>query len=316
MSARAQRRTNDETVGFLSTLSAYLLWGILPVYFLILAPTGAWETVAWRIVFSVVFCLVALAITRGWSRVIAILRNPKLAALTALGGGLVYINWQLFVLAAQGGQVVESSLGYFINPIVSVLLGVLVLHERLRPLQWTAIGVAALAVIVIVIGYGEMPWISLGLAFSFGFYGLVKNRIGPSVDAVSGLTLETVWLLPVAIIQLIVVAVTSGITIGVGGIGHVALIAGLGITTAVPLLLFAIGTRRIPLTMVGILQFAAPILQFLVGVFLLHEPMPPERWIGFGIVWVAVVILVTDSLMAGRRARAAVARAEAEAVDR
>lgn len=316
MSARAQRRTNDETVGFLSTLSAYLLWGILPVYFLILAPTGAWETVAWRIVFSVVFCLVALAITRGWSRVIAILRNPKLAALTALGGGLVYVNWQLFVLAAQGGQVVESSLGYFINPIVSVLLGVLVLHERLRPLQWTAIGVAALAVIVIVIGYGEMPWISLGLAFSFGFYGLVKNRIGPSVDAVSGLTLETVWLLPVAIIQLIVVAVTSGITIGVGGIGHVALIAGLGITTAVPLLLFAIGTRRIPLTMVGILQFAAPILQFLVGVFLLHEPMPPERWIGFGIVWVAVVILVTDSLMAGRRARAAVARAEAEAVDR
>ncbi|MFK4791460.1 EamA family transporter RarD [Microbacterium sp. ZW T5_56] len=316
MSASAQRRTSDETVGFLSTLSAYLLWGVLPIYFLILAPTGAWETVAWRIVFSVVFCLVALAITRGWSRVIAVFRNPKLAALTALGGGLVYINWQLFVLAAQGGQVVESSLGYFINPIVSVLLGVLALHERLRALQWTAIGVAALAVIVIVIGYGEMPWISLGLAFSFGFYGLVKNRIGPSVDAVSGLTLETVWLLPVAIIQLVVVAITSGITIGVGGIGHVALIAGLGITTAVPLLLFAIGTRRIPLTMVGILQFAAPILQFLVGVFLLHEPMPPERWIGFGIVWVAVVILVTDSLMAGRRARASVARAEAEAVDR
>ncbi|MCD2497761.1 EamA family transporter RarD [Microbacterium nymphoidis] len=308
-SAPAQRRTSDETVGFLSTLSAYLLWGVLPVYFLILAPTGAWETVAWRIVFSVVFCLVALAVTRGWSRVIAVFRDPKLAALTALGGGLVYINWQLFVLAAQGGQVVESSLGYFINPIVSVLLGVLVLHERLRPLQWTAIGVAALAVIAIVIGYGEMPWISLGLAFSFGFYGLVKNRIGPRVDAVSGLTLETVWLLPVAIVQLVVVAVTSGITIGVGGIGHVALIAGLGITTAVPLLLFAIGTRRIPLTMVGILQFAAPILQFLVGVFILHEPMPAERWIGFGIVWVAVVILVTDSLLAGRRARAALARA-------
>jgi chloramphenicol-sensitive protein RarD len=309
MSAPAQRRTSDETVGFLSTLSAYLLWGVLPVYFLILAPTGPWETVAWRIVFSVVFCLVALAVTRGWSRVIAVFRDPKLAALTALGGGLVYINWQLFVLAAQGGQVIESSLGYFINPIVSVLLGVLVLHERLRPLQWTAIAVAALAVIAIVIGYGEMPWISLGLAFSFGFYGLVKNRIGPRVDAVSGLTLETVWLLPVAIIQLVVVAVTSGITIGVGGIGHAALIAGLGITTAVPLLLFAIGTRRIPLTMVGILQFAAPILQFLVGVFILHEPMPAERWIGFGIVWVAVVILVTDSLLAGRRARAALARA-------
>ena len=309
MSAPAQRRTSDETVGFLSTLSAYLLWGVLPVYFLILAPTGPWETVAWRIVFSVVFCLVALAVTRGWSRVIAVFRDPKLAALTALGGALVYINWQLFVLAAQGGQVIESSLGYFINPIVSVLLGVLVLHERLRPLQWTAIAVAALAVIAIVIGYGEMPWISLGLAFSFGFYGLVKNRIGPRVDAVSGLTLETVWLLPVAIIQLVVVAVTSGITIGVGGIGHAALIAGLGITTAVPLLLFAIGTRRIPLTMVGILQFAAPILQFLVGVFILHEPMPAERWIGFGIVWVAVVILVTDSLLAGRRARAALARA-------
>lgn len=287
--------------GVAFTAGSYLLWGILPLYFLAVAPTGPFETVAWRIIFSLAFCLVLVLLMRGRERLMAIARQPRLMALIALAGVLVFINWQIFVLGAQSGHVVETSLGYFINPIFTVVLGVVLLRERLRALQWAAVIVAALAVIVIVVAYGAVPWIALGLAFSFGLYGLVKHRIGPRVDALSGLTLETLWLTPVAVVQLIVVGMTSGLTIGEGGAGHTALVVGLGVVTAVPLLLFAAGTRRVPLSVVGILQFMTPILQFLTGVFLLHEPMPLERWIGFVIVWIAVVLFAIDAVRARRR---------------
>lgn len=288
--------------GVAYTAGSYLLWGVLPLYFLAVAPTGAFETVAWRIIFSLIFCALLLTLVRGWKRVAAIARDRRLTALIGLAGVLVFCNWQIFVLGTQTGHVVETSLGYFINPILTVLLGVVVLRERLRPLQWAAVAIAALAVGVIVFAYGSVPWIALGLAFSFGLYGLVKHRIGPRVDALSGLTLETVWLVPIAVIQLVVVGATSGLTIGTAGAGHTALIVGLGVVTAVPLLLFAAGTRRVPLSVVGILQFMTPIMQFLTGVFLLHEPMPPERWVGFGIVWIAVVLFVIDALRNRRRA--------------
>lgn len=287
--------------GVAFTAGSYLLWGILPLYFLAVAPTGPFETVAWRIIFSLAFCLVLVLLMRGRERLMAIARQPRLMALIALAGVLVFINWQIFVLGAQSGHVVEMSLGYFINPIFTVVLGVVLLRERLRALQWAAVIVAALAVIVIVVAYGAVPWIALGLAFSFGLYGLVKHRTGPRVDALSGLTLETLWLTPVAVVQLIVVGMTSGLTIGEGGAGHTALVVGLGVVTAVPLLLFAAGTRRVPLSVVGILQFMTPILQFLTGVFLLHEPMPLERWIGFVIVWIAVVLFAIDAVRARRR---------------
>ncbi len=158
---------------------------------------------------------------------------------------------------------------------------------------------------MIVVGYGAFPWVALSLALSFGFYGLVKKRIGPSVDAVSGLTLESAWLLPVAIIQLIVVGVTSGLTMGTVGLGHALLLAAAGIVTATPLLLFAAGTRRVPLTVVGLLQFIAPVLQFITGAWILGEPMTFERWIGFGLVWVALIVLSLDSVIFARRARGA-----------
>lgn len=294
-SAREQR------LGGVYAFIAYVMWGFLPLYFLLLAPTSAWEVVAWRILLSLGFCAILLALTRTWPKLTAILRQRRLVLWTILAGALIYVNWQVFLFATLTGHIVESSLGYFINPIVTVLLGVLVLRERLRITQWVGLGIAAAAVIVIVVGYGAFPWIALTLAFTFGFYGLVKKQIGPSVDAVSGLTLESLWLAPVAVLQLVLVGVTTGITMGQLSAGHTALLLFAGIATATPLILFAAGTRRTTLTILGILQFVAPILQFIIGVWVNGEPMPLERWIGFGLVWVALTVLTVDSLRHVRR---------------
>lgn len=282
---------------------AYFLWGFMPLYFLTLAPTGPFEVVAWRILLSLVFCALLLSVTRSWAKLRAILRNRRLVLWTVVAGALIYVNWQVFLIGTLTGHVIETSLGYFINPIVTVVLGVVVLRERLRITQWVAIGISALAVLVIVIGYGNVPWIALTLAASFGIYGLVKKQIGPSVDAVSGLTLESLWLAPLALGQLLAVAFTSGLTMGQVSAGHTTLLLLAGAVTAVPLLFFAMGARRAPLTLIGILQFVAPIMQFLTGVLVLREPMPLERWIGFALVWVALIVLTADSLRAARKAR-------------
>ncbi len=295
----------EHRLGGVYAFIAYLLWGFLPLYFLLLAPTTAWEVVAWRILLSLAFCAILLTVTRTWPKLIAILRRRRLVLWTVLAGALIYVNWQVFLYATLSGHIVESSLGYFVNPIVTVLLGVLVLRERLRVTQWVALGIAAAAVVVIVVGYGAFPWIALTLAFTFGFYGLVKKQIGPSVDAVSGLTLESLWLAPVAVLQLVLVAMTTGITMGQLSTGHTVLLLLAGVATATPLLFFAAGARRTTLTLIGILQFVAPILQFIIGVWINDEPMPLERWIGFGLVWVALIVLTVDSLRHVRRTRAA-----------
>ncbi|WP_292787163.1 MULTISPECIES: EamA family transporter RarD [unclassified Microbacterium] len=293
-----------QTAGIAYAGSAYLLWGFLPLYFLLLQPTGPWEVVAWRVLLSFVFCLLLLTVTRGWPALLAIVRSPRLLGWTALAGLLIYVNWQVFVLGTLSGNVVETALGYFINPITTVLLGVLVLKERLRRLQWVAVGIAAAAVVVIVVAYGHVPWIALTLTASFGLYGLIKKKIGPAVDAVSGLTLESFWLIPIAVVQLVIVATTPvGLTMGTAGWSHAVLLAFAGVATAVPLLLFAAGTRRVDLAVIGMLQFLTPVLQFLIGVAVLREPMPPERWIGFVLVWIAIAVFIVDLLLAARRGR-------------
>ena len=298
--------SGGSTRGALYALGAYLLWGVLPIYFLQLAPTGPFEVVAWRIILAFVFCLLLLTVLRMWRPFLVIVRQPRLMGLTAVAGVLIYVNWQTYLYGALSEHVIETSLGYFINPIVTVLLGVIVLRERLRIVPWIAIGLAVVAVAVIVIGYGSFPWIALTLAFSFGFYGLVKKQIGPAVDAVSGLTLESLWLLPVAAIQLVIVANLTGITLGAAGAVHTVLLLLAGAVTAVPLLLFASGARRVPLTVIGLLQFVAPIIQFAIGVWVLGEPMTLERWVGFALVWLALAILSVDSVLASRRHRRAV----------
>lgn len=305
MTSAPSAPTGGSTRGALYALGAYLLWGVLPIYFLQLKPTGPFEVVAWRIILAFVFCLLLLTVLRMWRPFLSIVRQPRLMGLTAVAGVLIYVNWQTYLFGALTDRVIETSLGYFITPIVTVLLGVIVLRERLRLVPWIAIGLAVVAVAVIVIGYGAFPWIALTLAFSFGFYGLVKKQIGPAVDAVSGLTLESLWLLPVAAIQLVFVANLTGITLGTAGTLHTVLLLSAGAVTAVPLLLFASGARRVPLTVIGLLQFVAPIIQFAIGVWVLHEPMTVERWVGFALVWAALAILSVDSVVASRRHRRA-----------
>ena len=293
--------------GLVYAILAYGLWGILPAYFLLMAPANAFEIVAWRILFSLVFCAVLITVTRAWPAFVAVLRQPKLVLIMGLAGYLILINWTIYVYGTLNGHVVETALGYFINPIVTVLLGVLLLRENLRALQWVAVGLSALAVLVLAIGYGALPWISLVLAASFGLYGLIKKQVGGRVDAVTGLTLETAWLVPAAIVMLGLVSATAGITFGTVSTLHTIAILSAGIITAVPLLLFAAAARRLPLTYLGLTQYLAPVLQFLFGVFVLREDMPVERWVGFSIVWVALAVLTTDMFLAGRSARRTVA---------
>lgn len=304
----AAASTSLSRAGLGYAIAAYGLWGFLPIYFIALEPTGPFEVVGWRIVLSLVFCALLITVTRAWRPFAALVRDRRVLLTMAVAGVLIYVNWQTYVYATLSGQVVEAALGYFINPIVTVFLGVLILRERLNVTQWVAVGISIVAVFVLAFGHGQFPWIALLLAFSFGFYGLIKKRVGPRVDAVAGLTLETVWLTPVAVIQLIVVAMTAGLTIGTAGTWHAVLLLLAGAVTAIPLLFFASASRRLPLTTMGFIQYFAPFIQFIVGVFVLHEPMPLERWVGFGLVWVALVVLTFDLVRGARAARRQVAQ--------
>jgi chloramphenicol-sensitive protein RarD len=303
-------RLSPSGLGF--AVAAYGLWGFLPVYFLLLAPSSAVEIVAWRVVLSLVFCVALLAVTRAFGPFAAALRDRRIMVLSALAGVLIAINWVVYVYGSTNGFIVEAALGYFINPIVTVALGVLVLRERLRTAQWVAVGISVAAVLVLAIGYGEPPWIALTLAFSFGIYGLIKNRMGPRVTAVAGLTLETAWLAPIAVVVLVLFTATGTLTMATAGAGHAVILGLAGIVTAVPLLLFAGAARRLPLTVMGFIQYLAPLLQFVFGVAVMGEPMPLERWIGFALVWVALAVLTADALQhrgaETRRHRRAAAR--------
>ncbi|MGN6444445.1 EamA family transporter RarD [Amnibacterium sp.] len=297
---------SGERAGLLFGVGAYLLWGAMPLYFLLMRPAGAFEIVSWRIVFSLVFCAILLAVTRSWRRFRAVLGDRRAVASFGLAGALIWVNWTVYVLATTTGHVVEAALGYFINPIVTILLGVVVLRERLRPGQWVAIGISAVAVVVIAVEAGALPWTSLALALSFGGYGLVKKRLG-RIDAVSGLTLETAWLTPVAIVELVLVGAGPGLAYGAAGVLPTLMLTSAGIGTAVPLLLFAASTRRLPLSVVGFLQYLTPILQLVIGVAFLHEAMSVGRWVGFGLVWLALAVLIGEGVVRGRSRRPAVA---------
>ena len=297
---------SEASVGVLQAVIAYGLWGLMPLLFVAMAPASAFEIVAWRIVVGLLFCLVGIALTRSWLRTRSLVAQRRAMGVMAIAAVLILVNWTVYVLATTTGHTVEAALGYFINPLVTIALGVVLLHERLRPVQWAAVGLSVVAVVVIAVGYGQMPWISLALAFSFGLYGLVKKRVGGTVDALSGLTIETMWLTPLAVVALVVLGATGvagGITFGSEGWVHVLLMLGAGPATAVPLLLFASSARRLSLSTLGLTQYLTPVLQLVVGVVVQHEAMSASRWIGFGIVWVALLILTTDSLMAAHRAR-------------
>lgn len=290
--AVSPQRTDRTGVGF--GVGAYLLWGMFPAYWPLLAPSAPLEVLAHRVLWTGVLMLVVAGLL-GRLRVIRALPGRGWA-MVAASGVLIAINWGVFILAVNTGHVVEVALGYFSGPLVSMLLGVTVLRERLNRVQWLAAGIGGIAVLVLTMAYGQIPLISLTLAVSFGLYGLLKKTV--PLDTVSSLTAETLVLCPLAAGYLLYLG-TDGSFIDLGP-WHTALIVSTGAVTAMPLLLFGAAARRIPLVRIGIIQYLAPILQFAWGVFVVHEAMPPARWIGFALVWLALAIFTADAI---RRAR-------------
>ena len=288
--------------GMAAGVAAYLLWGLFPLYWPLLEPAAPVEILAHRIVWSLVFLAVVLAVAGGGFSFARRLGRRR-AGLLAVAAALITVNWGTFIHGVNSGHVVETSLGYFINPLVSVALGVGVLGERLRFAQGWAVGIGALAVAVLAVDYGRPPWIALVLAFSFGLYGLVKKHVG--VGGTQSLAVETALLLLPALGYLAYLGATGGGTFTTEGPGHAALIAAGGVATAVPLMLFGAAANRLPLSTLGVLQYIGPTMHFGIGVAINGEPMPPVRLAGFALVWLALAVFTVDLLRASRRARAA-----------
>ena len=304
MSAQTSNRT-----GLLYGFAAYGIWGLLPLYWHALASTSAGEVLAHRMVWSLPTALVVLALARRWSWIPALLRQPKKLGLVVLASAVISANWGLYIWAINSGRVLESSLGYFINPLVSIAFGVLLLRERLRVAQWVAVGTGTLAVVVMALAYGRLPWLSLCLAFSFATYGLIKKHV--KLDGVAGFSAETaVQFLP-ALGFLVFLGVRGESSFVSDGVGHTLLLVFCGVATALPLICFGGAAVRLPLSTIGLLQYLAPAFMFLLGLTVFHEEMPPERWAGFGLVWAALCLLTWDALRTARRGRKAL-RAAAE----
>lgn len=290
-------------LGLAAGVGAYVLWGVLPLYFPLLQPAGAVEIIANRVVWSLLFCVLLLGVTRTWGAFVTALRHRRTLGLLSIAAVLLAVNWLVFVFGILTDRVVDAALGYYINPLVTVTLAVVVLREKLRPVQWVALGFGAAAVVVITAGYGQLPWIALTLALSFGFYGLIKNRVGRSVGAVPGLAVETLVLAPLALGYLVWINAAGTGTFATEGLGHALILVSSGVVTAIPLLLFNSAARRLPLAMLGLLQYIAPTLQLIIGVVVLGEQMPAARWWGFGLVWVALAVLTVDGVRTGRSQR-------------
>ena len=296
----------DDPRGLALGFTAYFVWGLLPLYMAMLAPAGALEIVVVRIGFALIFCLLLLTVMRRLRELGTALATPGRWGTTGLAAGIIAVNWLLYAVSVTTGNVLQASLGYFMNPLVNVLLGVLFLGERLRRGQWVAVGIAVAAVVVMSAAMGQVPWIALGLATSFGLYGFVKKRFPSPVHAVTAMTAETVVLIPVFVVGSVLLAQAGLLTTVTEGPGHFWLMAGLGVLTAVPLILFSAAARSLTLTTLGMLQYTAPILQFLVAVTVLGEQMPAARWAGFGLIWLSLAVFTVDQLNASRLQRRAV----------
>jgi chloramphenicol-sensitive protein RarD len=287
--------------GLLLGIAAYGLWGIFPIYWPLLEPAGAVELLAHRMVWSAVVMGVLVVVLRRRAALRAILRDRRLKLLLLGAAAVISVNWGVYIWSVTNEHVVEGSLGYFINPLVTVVLGVVVFAERLRPLQWTAVGIAALAVAGLTWDYGRPPVIALVLAFSFGTYGLLRKKA--NVGAVEGLTVETALILPLALGYLVWLQVTGGGHLLADPPWHQVLLFSAGLATAIPLLCFGGAATRIPLTTLGLLQYIAPTLQFLLGITVGGEPMTAGRWAGFAVIWAALALFSYDSWRDWRTAR-------------
>ncbi|MFC9246672.1 EamA family transporter RarD [Streptomyces sp. NPDC057136] len=302
---------NEQRAGLLYGIGAYGMWGLVPLFWPLMKPSGAVEILAHRMVWSLGVVGIALLLVRRWAWVGELLKQPRKLGLIAIAAAVITVNWGLYIWAVNNGQVVEASLGYFINPLVTIAMGVLLLGERLRPAQWVAVGTGFAAVLVLAIGYGRPPWISLTLAFSFATYGLVKKKV--NMGGLESLAAETAVLFLPALGFLLWLGATGEATFTAGGAWHGVLLAATGIVTAIPLVCFGAAAIRVPLSTLGLLQYLAPVFQFMLGILYFHESMPPERWAGFALVWLALTLLTWDALRTARRTRAQAARLTAAA---
>ncbi|MCD0452190.1 EamA family transporter RarD [Actinocorallia sp. API 0066] len=287
--------------GLAAGLTAYVLWGVFPLYFPLLKPAGAGEILAHRIIWTLLTVGVALAVARNWRW----LRRTTKGQWAALSGAavLIAINWGTYIVAVNDGRTIEASLGYFINPLFTVLLGVVLLREKLRPQQWTAVGIGTVAVVILTVDYGRPPWVALILACTFGTYGLLKKRA--AMPSAEGMAVEAAVLFVPALAFAVWTQTQGTAAFGHEGAGNVVLMLTLGLVTAGPLMLFNVAARTLPLSTVGLLQYVAPVLQFVVGLTIQHEAMPTSRWAGFGLVWLALAILTFDAFRTAHKARVA-----------
>lgn len=287
---------NEKTKGIGYGLSAYLIWGSFPLVIAMLSFADPFEIVVWRVIFGFAFGLAVILVTRKFSEYLSVFKQPKQLLWISLAAVVIYINWQVYVYAVAENHVLEASLGYFINPLVTIALATIFLKEKLNVLQWVAVGLGGVAVLILTFNYGQPPVIALTLALSFGIYGLAKNRLGGKVSALSSFTVETTLLLPLGIVQLVVLAGMMQIQFGYAGLAPSFGLAAYGVLTAIPLLLFGAAAKRVPLSYIGFMQYLTPTLQFLLGLLVFQEPMPAARWLGFAMVWFALSILSFDAL--------------------
>ena len=287
---------NEKAKGIGYGLSAYLIWGSFPLVIAMLSFADPFEIVVWRVIFGFAFGLAVILISQKFPEYLAVFKQPKQLLWISLAAVVIYINWQVYVYAVADNHVLEASLGYFINPLVTIALATIFLKEKLNALQWVAVGLGGVAVLILTFNYGQLPIIALTLALSFGIYGLAKNRLGGKVTALNSFTVETTLLLPLGIIQLVVLAGMLQIQFGYAGLVPSLGLAAYGVLTAIPLLLFGAAAKRVPLSYIGFMQYLTPTLQFLIGLLIFQEPMPAARWLGFAMVWFALSILSFDAL--------------------
>ena len=289
----------EQRRGFTYGFTAYLIWGLFPLYWKLLDHSGAIELLAHRVLWSLVTIAILVAVLRKFGQVKALLREPRRRWPLIAAAFLISVNWGTYIWAVNHGRVVETSLGYFITPLFTVLLGVVVLKERLRPAQWTALAIAFVAVVGLTIENGRPPWVAITLTFSFGLYGLAKKQAG--AGAIEGMAIESGTVVPLALAAIVVLGLQGDATVTHLGTGYLVLVLLTGPITAVPLLLFGAAATRVSMTTLGLLNYIAPIMQFTVGVLVFHEAMSSMRWAGFGLVWIALVIFTWDSMNRRRR---------------
>jgi chloramphenicol-sensitive protein RarD len=285
--------------GLLFGVAAYVMWGAFPLYWPLLEPAGAFEILAHRILWSCITMGILVIALRRTDQLRDVVRDRRARLLLSVAAVVITFNWATYIWGVNNGRVVETSLGYFINPLVTVLMGVFILHERLRPLQWVAMGIASAAVVVLTIDYGRLPYVALILAFSFGSYGLCKKTA--NVGATESLAFETAAIAPFAAAYVGWLVATGGSNFGAHGAGHALLFTTTGVVTAIPLICFGAAATRVSMVTLGLLQYLAPILQFALGVLWFHEDMPPGRWAGFVLVWIALAIFTFEAISHHRR---------------